>query len=46
METTPTFSKDLIWLCFVNYVKTYEDAGEMPPADESTASNGSKTART
>ncbi|HME52931.1 MAG TPA: hypothetical protein VKM55_11985 [Candidatus Lokiarchaeia archaeon] len=27
-------SKNLIWNCFVNYVKTFEDAGGLLPTDD------------
>ncbi len=37
MDEKKKLNEDLIWLCFVDYVKTYEQAGESSPADDSRA---------
>ncbi len=34
MENENKLNEDLIWLCFVNYVKTYERAFDAIQADE------------
>ncbi len=34
MEKELQLNEDLVWLCFVNYVRTYEQAGETPQASE------------
>ncbi len=37
MEENEGLNKDLLWLCFVNYVKTYEDAGTVLPVEDGQA---------
>ncbi len=45
MEKQKLLNEDLVWLCFVNYVKTYEQAGETPRVNESAASDGKPLAK-
>ncbi len=42
MEKELQLNEDLVWLCFVNYVRTYEQVGEMPRATE-PAKNDART---
>ncbi len=42
VEETPRFSADLIWLCFVNYVKTYEETSDLSRAKDAVQSSMQK----